>query len=370
MVKINKKFKVTSQLPIQKNLKKDVELNSDGTLTLRGVASTSNQDLHGDIINTNCIQKMKEKASSLNIHADHIYDIDDVIGAVTNVIPSKDDELIIEFNIIPSVATKVKELLDTGVKLGLSIGGSVKEYKQNINSDGENIGWEILDIDLYEISLTPLPANWDTFGTVTEQDIAHAKCITGACSIIRKSQKNYNEIMNEEELTKSEITEETVINIFNEMAESLKREIIENIKTNIIESLKSEILETVELELEEFKDQIVTEVQDKIKENSPEEETDNLLEVKSLITDIKSLIKENTIKHDEIEENVKKSVEKDLLENLADNRQPEAKKIEKKPSGKSLIEQRTMNRHELASKLANEKSSNPFVNILHELQAE
>ncbi len=368
MVKINEKFKVTSQLPVQKNLKKEVELNPDGTLTLKGVASTSNQDLHGDIINASCIQKMKEKASTLNIHADHIYDINDVIGAVTNVIPSEDSELIIEFNIIPSVASKIKELLDTGVKLGLSIGGTVKEYRQNINSDGEIIGWEILDIDLYEISLTPLPANWDTFGTVEKQEIPHTKCITKACTIIRKSQKQHKDYyMNEEELKKTEITEETVINIFNEMAEPLKHEILETVKSTLIETLKNEILENVERELEDFKDQIVTEVQDKIKENTVEDEQDKLLEVTSSIKELKTLIEENS---KELEEKIRENVETDLLENLTNNRNPQPHQIEEKTNGKSLIKQRTMSRQDLARKLANEKSSNPFVNILQDLQAE
>ena len=47
------------------------------------------------------------------------------------------------------------------MQLGLSIGGRIKDYDQT------NDGWEIKDIDLFEISLTGMPANYDTFGTVT-----------------------------------------------------------------------------------------------------------------------------------------------------------------------------------------------------------
>lgn len=495
MVKVDKTFKVMNVLPeqIMKNkqgntIHKGVKLNTDGTLTLLGVASTSNPDLHGDVITTECINKMKEKASSLNIHADHIYDIDDVIGTITEVLPSEDDELKIKFNIIPSIAPKIKELLDTGVKLGLSIGGKIKEYYPNQNDDGELIGWKITDINLFEVSLTPLPANWDTYGTVqtTSTGPTEAKCITGACALIRKSQQTQEykkkkmeeletlkaevlEIKKELDATKSELeetqteltetkselqetktefeesvetkevesteenetvnvlTEETIVNMFNEMGEALKAEVLEEIKSQIedtvktedLASIKSEILETVKTEvveatktqIETFRDEIIGEVQNRITEleeklsEDEEEEDDGKVEVveetaeeavntetvetketettetvsvademKTFLDEVKSLIEENKVDVESLKAEVKNSVEGDLIKNVEEQRTPTATpqptETDKPLSTRKKIDVLKANKKsvdDIAQDLAEKPSTNPFVNLLQEV---
>ena len=83
-----------------------------------------------------------------------------------------------------------------------------------------------------EISLTGMPANWDTFGTIQEsktgKSIVKAKCLAGACHVIRK---NNGEIMTQnEDLRKAEgedvLTKEDVVDLFNELMASQKEEII------------------------------------------------------------------------------------------------------------------------------------------------
>ena len=485
MVKANEKFKVINPLPLNKELdtgnddeKTEIILNENGTLSLKGVASTTSLDLHGDVINPNCIQKMKEQALSLNIHADHLYNIDDVIGTITNVIPSNDDTLVIQFDIIPSIAPKIKELLDTNVKLGLSIGGTVKEYKNNVDDNGEVIGWEILDIDLYEISLTPLPANWDTFGTVqTVKNLTQAKCITGACEIMRKTKTQENnkkqtmkelkeikkeieslkteiqkeseaenieetintmindmaskikaeidevsaetitqlfeklsETLKEEileatkreiaETTKEGLTEEAVVSLFNEMAESLKTEIIDIAKNEITEEIKTEIKEEQNSELEAIRNElnttkeIVNSFEERLSalENQKDEEGEGegeeptegsqeedrkesqeddagYTEVVQFMEELKQLITENKVNTDEIVEQVQTNVEKNIFGKVEENRNPTAQEPEdvKDLNGVDFIKAKTMNKSDLADKLANTRSANPFVEIMQRL---
>lgn len=204
MTKIKKEFKITSKLPTQKSVVKSLDLNEDGSLDLEGVASTTNVDLQGDTITKECIEKMKQQALNRNIHADHIYDLNDVIGAITDVYDTNPNVLKIKFRIIPSVAPKIKELLDTGVHLGLSIGGTILDYAESYTDDGD-YGWIVKDINLLEISLTPLPANWDTMGTVTTaKGVAMAKCLSGACYEIRKNMNIKKEVTEDEVVVSEE----------------------------------------------------------------------------------------------------------------------------------------------------------------------
>lgn len=63
--------------------------------------------------------------------------------------------LSIKAKILPKFADEIKQMLDLGVNLGLSIGGYVTDYTPN-NDDG----WIIRGFDLMEISLTGMLVNW------------------------------------------------------------------------------------------------------------------------------------------------------------------------------------------------------------------
>ncbi|WP_305555321.1 hypothetical protein [Methanobrevibacter sp. V74] len=161
--------------------------NSNGTLTIDGVASTSNKDLQGDIILPSAIRSMKKQllTTTKNLHGDHWYGLEGIYGAIKEVLESDDTSLKIKADILKSKSPQIKEMLDVGVNLGLSIGGKITEY-----TILEDQGWEIKDLLLMEISLTGMPANWDTYGTIQEsvdKNIVKAKCLAGACHVIRKN---------------------------------------------------------------------------------------------------------------------------------------------------------------------------------------
>lgn len=214
------------------NLEKNQFPLNDGSdeLILEAIASTSSLDEEGDMITNECIESMKNQALGLNIHLDHNHDTHNVIGNVIEVLETDNKTLKIKFKILPSWQSKILEYLDNGIALGLSIGGAVKDFEETES------GWEIKDIKLYEISLTPLPANWDTFGTVkvsSEEELVTAKCFDGACKQVLTNLKSLDitkEVEDGEDPDEDDkITEEEVINIINQFGIELKNQIIAEI---------------------------------------------------------------------------------------------------------------------------------------------
>ena len=233
-------------------------------ILLEGIASTTNRDLHDEIVALSAIESMAEQATNLNIHGDHFYNLEDTIGAIKEA-TVEDKQLRIKFLITKKHTPYIIDLLETGVKLGLSIGGYVTSYDEKnriINA-----------INLHEISLTAMPANWDTFGTVTSnKGLVESTCITGACHAIVKKIESENMDKPIEEPTNPQeeedvvgLTEEKVIELINEyMAEKE-------------ETIAQEITDKVTSQLETI---VEAKVQELIKpdEENPEEEAETKAE--------------------------------------------------------------------------------------------
>ena len=251
---VKKEFKVYSPLTAKsvKSFTSKSEESEDRIL-LEGVASTTSRDLHDEIVSSSAIESMSEQALGLNIHGDHWYGLDDVIGAIKDA-TVEDKQLKIKFLITKKYTPDIKDLLETGVRLGLSIGGYVTAYDEKNRI--------INEIELHEISLTAMPANWDTFGTVTtSKGLVESTCIAGACHAIVKNLGEQNmtsvnkEEQNQEEET-SGLTKDEVIELINEyMAEKE-------------ETISQEITEKVESQLEAI---VEAKVQELIDEEPPEE---------------------------------------------------------------------------------------------------
>lgn len=175
MKRVLKQFKIYAPPSIKANT-----LNKDGTLTITGVASTTNQDLDGEIISEKALASLKDQAVGLNLHLDHNHDYNGGIGAITDAYV-EGNALVITATVLKEHATGIRDRLALGMNMGFSIGGIpiIKNSRSNI----------IDDFILLEISLTLLPANWDTFGTVESKGLVESNCLTGACHYILKEKK-------------------------------------------------------------------------------------------------------------------------------------------------------------------------------------
>lgn len=253
-------------------------------LILEGVASTSDIDLEGDFITPQCIESFKLQATQCNIHNNHNVGLDDVIGTVLEVLDTDNKTLKIKFSILPLFREHIEECIDNGVKLGLSIGGTIVDY------DMGDEGLKINSMMLHEISLTPLPANWNTMGTVArEGEVIEAKCLNGVCkqflNDVEKSIKEEVMEMEKRYYTKEEesqfMSEDRVIELINEalnnfvqdqttVTEERVAEIIDEKLRDFVEQAKA--LEKAEKEAEIEKAKKEAEAKAKKEEEEEEEE--------------------------------------------------------------------------------------------------
>ena len=295
------------------DLSKSYAENADGTLTIEGIASTTNKDLQGDIILPSAIRSMKKQllTTSKNLHGDHLYGLNGIYGAIKEVLDSSDDSLKIRAQLRKSKSPEIKEMLDIGVNLGLSIGGKITEY-----TILEDHGWEIKDLRLMEISLTGMPANWDTYGTIqesTEKSIVKANCLAGACHVIRKNigeimTKN-DEIQKEDEISET-FTKEDAEDLFNELMANKQDEIVREIASETVKQVTSEIPSLVKAEFEKLKDSSNNDDgEDETNEENDEETEDKEKQLTDLIN--------KTVKTS-VEESMGK-----LFKDLNDKRNPE-----------------------------------------------
>ena len=148
---------------------KNIEKDKDGAdLKITGYASTfDNLDSYGDIVKKGAFTKsIKESGGKWPVLLNHR----DQIGM--NIKGSEDKKgLYIESKIFSKVddlpkakeaVALIKKNAEYGVPIGLSIGGLLKKIKfihEKNPEDGFPIKMEIIEFDLKEHSVTPIPAN-------------------------------------------------------------------------------------------------------------------------------------------------------------------------------------------------------------------
>lgn len=242
---------------------KSLEENDEETLVIEGIISTANEDLYGDILTPEALESLKKQMIGLNVFLDHQYGYDDVIGVVKDA-RLEDNKLYGTVAIIKDFVEDIKDKLDFGINLGFSIGGVAERKASNMNI--------ITDFDLVEISLTPLPANLDSFGTVEAKGVTVGTCLIGICHKMLKNIES--ETMSDTQPNDKEneiITEEVVRRIINEAIaekeETFKAEIVDDINTQIDKTVEAKIKE-----LSAQEEKAVEDPESKNEEDNDEEE--------------------------------------------------------------------------------------------------
>lgn len=163
-------------MPITKAEKKD-----DGYYYIEFGLTTNTPDLENEQVTDKCLDDMIKQAKNINGFEGHNYGLDSVIGPVVDAWKEKTGKsqmMYVKVRVKPSMEKTIKELVETGVRLGGSIGGLyVKDYTEN--------GIRMLEkVRLLDATLTPLPVNFDTLGTARE---TAKKCENSICHQIVKS---------------------------------------------------------------------------------------------------------------------------------------------------------------------------------------
>jgi hypothetical protein len=170
------RFKIV--LPITKTrveIRKDKSGVDKEIHFVQGVASSTDKDLHGDKMDASAIKTMADslKYHDVPLNADHDTAWSAEIGPIKKLEITDNNELVLEAEL--SEMSKANDLwyalTKQNKKLGLSIGGYVKDYEMvkedETNADGEVIDshWFRLykDIDLDHVAVTSSPANPKTW---------------------------------------------------------------------------------------------------------------------------------------------------------------------------------------------------------------
>lgn len=205
---------------------KSYELNPDGTLTITGIISTNNKDLVGDIVSIDTLHDIVRQAPAVNLYLDHNRDYTGGIGSVDTAWLDEDNQAWITATILSEYAPGILERLKIGMNFGFSISG----FPQKTKTNNANL---ITAYDLKDISLTYIPANWDTYGTVESKNLVTSNCLTGACYHILNKSMNNGEIMSNNQSTEETGLNETqkneTVNLINEMKSNIIKEVVENL---------------------------------------------------------------------------------------------------------------------------------------------
>lgn len=236
--------------------------NDDTKMVLTGVASTRNPSLYGEVMSTSALEQMCADAIGLPILADHKGELDAVLGVIENAY-IENDELHIDFSILPKHQATIQEYLDNNISLGLSIGGLAQvNYDTNI----------VDSITLIEVSITPVPANRDCHATVSvKQNIVSGGCLYGVCDALIKQNLKEDETIstNEEQMEQIQLakTEDPV-----PAKEETPKQEEKNDEPLTAEKVKEMMDERFAEEKQSIIDTVLAEVKDMLNNKNQEEE--------------------------------------------------------------------------------------------------
>jgi len=222
----------------------ETSFEENNELILEGIASTTSIDEDGDYMTKSCLEDMKRQAIGLNVLKEHGRTLDDIIGKVIGVPESDDDKFKIRFKILPRFQYYILDLLENDINLGLSIGAKAIDYEPN--EDSNSYGWKVNKTNLYEISVVPLPANWDSFGSVKiskdldNEDVIISKCFNGACKqLVKEHSQDLSKEIEDAQRNDEEkyVTKREVITYINEASLG----IYERVLSEVLDEAKSMI---------------------------------------------------------------------------------------------------------------------------------
>mgnify|MGYP001188948316 CR=1 FL=1 len=148
----------------------------DGLRRLRPLASSSVEDLGGDIVTHNALMKMAESAKGITIFRNHSYKVpDDILGicegahvkqAGMDVHGKPIYDMVMDVVIIEEPkAIETYDAVKQGVQLGTSIGAMIPKGSSSKNEHG---GYTFEDLRLLEASIVGIPQNprsWVQYAT-------------------------------------------------------------------------------------------------------------------------------------------------------------------------------------------------------------
>jgi len=163
---------------------------------LVGEASNTKIDKADERVNKSFIKKMHSTLKDLNVFVEHEHHLEKTIGFI-NEAGGNDDSVIIstalenedENPVVKSILNKIKH----GTKLFYSIAGRITKAVKNFDDETKKYVKELMDGDIYEVSLTALP----------EGNVDFAQAITKSLKEFMSKYDKDNSIKTVEQLIKA-----------------------------------------------------------------------------------------------------------------------------------------------------------------------
>lgn len=220
---------------IDKNIKAIQDTDESAVLHIIGVANTGRRDLVGDILTDEALTDVCLQATNHNLHLDHDSTLNGILGPITSAELKEEGVEICADIVNDEYKEKIRELLENGVKLGMSVSGCTTH-----NAEDPNM---ITNWDLTEISLTPIPCDQGTMGSVRV-----SKSFTDATLQITQNITE-EEALEEKTMAEEGLTTEAVIELINGAFNDRKEEFLEIIRGDLqseYDSVLAEIKERIE----------------------------------------------------------------------------------------------------------------------------
>ena len=196
-------------------INKNIQANpADEVLHIRGLANTGTTDIEGDTLTREALLDICNQATQHNLHIDHDETIDGVLGPITRA-ELTPEGVEIDADILEGKYTsRIRDLLEHGVRLGMSVRGFAKRA-----------GGNFVRVVLTEISLTPLPADQSTLGSVV--------IVKSFGELARRVVGFDDENLEEDNMADEVITKDVVIELINTGFNERKEEFLETIRDEL-----------------------------------------------------------------------------------------------------------------------------------------
>lgn len=196
-------------------INKNIQANpADEVLHIRGLANTGNTDIAGDTLTREALIDICNQATQHNLHIDHDETIDGVLGPITRA-ELTPEGVEIDADILEGKYTsRIRDLLEHGVRLGMSVRGLA-----------ERAGGNFVRVVLTEISLTPLPADQSTLGSVV--------IVKSFGELARRVVGFDDENLEEDNMADEVITKDVVIELINTGFNERREEFLETIRNEL-----------------------------------------------------------------------------------------------------------------------------------------
>lgn len=225
---------------------------------LRGVATNTEVDKEDERMSKSFVNKIKSQILGLNVFVEHEHSIEKTVGYVDEVIDDGSDNVIVdtaledadENPMVKSILNKIKH----GTKIGYSVGGRISKAKKIWDDVKKKTITEIEDGDIFELTLTALPAGVETWTTPIRKSL---KDLFDQPEIKKQLQEDESE--NENSTT--EVSDEEFVKKFTKaLDEMVQANNLQNDMWDIFYSFRQaiySILETDELNPTQKKEKIM-----------------------------------------------------------------------------------------------------------------